>query len=445
MYDALIIGGGPGGATAGLVLARAGLRPLIVEKSLFPRFHIGESLLPRNMSIFRELGLLEHIRGLPHMPKYGVEFAMGHELQSTCFTFDRGLLPGETTMNVERASFDRLLLDQARAAGAQVREGVAIKSILQLEDGNVVAGTDDGDIRARYLLDASGPGTVVGRHLGTRKTYHDPRLQKVAYFEHFENVSRRAGTEEGHPFLVMCEDGWFWLIPIDAHRMSIGLVTDPGLAKRANVPANQLLAWAMDRCPAVRARAANATGPKTNQVIADFSYTCKPYAGPGYFLIGDAAAFIDPVFSTGVTLSMMTATEAARHVIAILGGRENARRAQTSYIRFIDAATGVFFKLISQYYRHSFRELFLHGMGPVNVHNAVLSILAGHVFPKPPFALRWRLALFHLFVAINARIQLVPRRERFSLLPGPGGSREGAKNLSVGSSPTTQLRDGINR
>jgi flavin-dependent dehydrogenase len=210
----------------------------------------------------------------------------------------------------------------------------------------------------------------------------------------------------------MADEGWFWLIPLDARRTSVGFVADPGLAKRVGVPASRLLAWAIPRCPVVRDRMARATAADhpgaTNDVLADFSYACRPYAGPGYFLIGDAAAFLDPIFSTGVTLAMLTAVEAARHTIALI--RDNARpaAARRRYIRYVDGGSRPLWRLVRSYYQHSFRELFLNGRG-----------LAGQVFPKPCWALRWRLRAFELCVWLNKRLPLVPRRRRFSLLSEP--------------------------
>ena len=415
-WDVLIIGGGPAGATAGLLLARAGRRVLILEKTTFPRFHLGESLLPQNFPLIQELGLEAAVRKLPHTRKFGIEFATGDASARASFSFDQGLVPGPETVNLERAPFDKMLLDTAREAGAEVRENALVKKIVKLADEDVAIEVDGSVLTAGWLLDCSGQGTVVGRHLGMRVTASDPNLQKAAYFAPFEGVRRPEGRREGDPLIVMCEEGWFWLIPLDGTRTSVGLVLDPKVARRIDIPANRILAWGIERCPAVWERMEQATGPQTNQVIADFSYRCRPYAGPGYFLVGDAAAFIDPIFSTGVTLAMQGAQQAAMEVDALLAGRAKPPKARKRYIQFVEGNTKIFFRLIRHYYDHSLRELFLNGTGPLRVHSAVLSILAGEVFPRPIFALRWRLQLFYALQWLNRRWPLVPRRNRFSLL-----------------------------
>jgi 2-polyprenyl-6-methoxyphenol hydroxylase-like FAD-dependent oxidoreductase len=214
----------------------------------------------------------------------------------------------------------------------------------------------------------------------------------------------------------MSDEGWFWLIPLDERRTSVGFVAHPNLVKRVGVPASRVLAWAVARCPVVRDRMSRARGDATNDVLADFSYTCRPYAGPGYFLVGDAAAFLDPIFSTGVTLAMMSGVEAARQVERLTSGQISPGLARREYVRYIDAGSRPLWRLIRSFYQHSFRELFLNGTGPYRVHRAVISILAGQVFPRPRWCLRWRLRLFEVFLVLNKWLPLVPRRPRFSLL-----------------------------
>lgn len=419
-YDAIVIGGGPGGSTAALVLARAGRRVCLLEKDAHPRFHIGESILPRNADLLCELGLSERVAALPHLPKYGAEFGMGNDPHTMKFRFSDGLLPGSPVFNIERAKLDKMLFDEARAAGAVAFEQTIVTAIKRLADGDVeieTAGAGDRrTIRGRILLDASGHGTVVGRHLGRRRNFDDPELQKVAYFEHFENVERLAGDAAGHPCIIMCEEGWFWLIGLNATVTSIGFVTRPSFVKELKVAPDRLLQWAIARCPVVRHRMRDATGPASNRVLADFSYTCAPHAGPGFFLVGDAGCFLDPIFSTGVTLAMVGGNEAAKLAHAVLAGKLAPADAQRRYGRFVEGSTSVFWRLIRKYYRHSFRELFMEGQGPMQVHRAIISTLAGQVFPRPPWALRWRMRLFEFYVWLQQYVPLVPRRPRFRLL-----------------------------
>ena len=431
-YDVIIIGGGPTGSTAGIRLARAGLRVLIVERSRFPRFHVGESCLPAVLKIIRELGLEDRLRALPHVPKFGGEFAFGYDLSdSTRFRFADGLVGGKNdTFNVERAPFDKMMLDGARDAGVEVREGASVTAIQNLADGDVTVAVDGQPVSARYVLDASGQSTVLGKHLGTRRTLE--RHRRVAYFGHFENVKRLEGADAGHPTVVICSEGWFWLIPIDPVRTSIGMVLEADIARHVDVPANQMLKWGIARCPLVRDRTREAACPEKNHVIADYSYSCAPYAGPGYFLAGDSAFFVDPIFSAGICIGMVTAIDAADRIRQLIDGTVAPAKARRRYIKVVRGGSSPLLRLVDLFYVHSYRELFLQGEGPFQIHRAVISVLAGHVFPRPAFALRWRMRLMELLVFLNRFLPIVPRRRRFSLLEEPVHEDEGlVEALSV--------------
>jgi len=419
-FDVIVIGAGPAGSAAALTLARGGANVLIIEKVAFPRFQIGESFLPANFVLMQELGLEEELAKLPQTLKFGAEFGMGGVQDSSLFRFDMALgVDTPQTLNIRRSLFDQMLLDQAVQAGAQLRIDT-VREIQKLQDGDVSIQTADSDepMTAKYLFDASGQATILGRHLNIRRKLPDAHLQKVAYFAHYEGVMRREKDVAGFPLVAMADEGWFWSIPLDEKVTSVGLVMDVEAAKRTGQPASQMLHWGIERCPLLRERMRDAvlTGDGVQHTRADFSYRCAPFAGPGYFLLGDAAVFMDPVFSSGVYLGMKSGVLAAKSVLRMNNGTAGPDVERRRYIREMLIASGWFFRLIKLYYTHSFRELFLHGQGPVQVEKAVMSILAGHVHPEPKWAVRWRFQLFEWFVRLQDFMRVVPRRDRFSLL-----------------------------
>lgn len=420
-YDVVVIGSGPAGSTAARCCALKGLRTLLLEKDAHPRFRIGESLLPRNAALFRELGLSDVIDKLPKVKKYGATFVMGNSFKTTDFFFTPG--PGgeeDFAYSLERAPFDQALFKAAQDAGVTALERTAVKSIDRLADNDVALATTAGPVRARLLLDCSGQATMVARHLKLRETL--PDLKRVAYYGHFENVHRREGKLGGATIIVMCEEGWFWMIPLDETRTSIGFVASAEALKAAGVKPDEALAWAIARCPYVREATKNSPFPERLHITADFSYRCEPFAGPGYFLVGDAATFVDPIFSTGVCMAMMSGNRAAEDAFNLLQNPARAPRIRAGYCKFVDTSSAAFFKLVRSYYRHSFRELFLAGSGPLDVHNAVISLAAGHVFPRTPWKIWWRVQYFWLLLAIQERKALAPRQPRFSVIDTPPGA-----------------------
>lgn len=291
--DCLVIGAGPAGSAAAIDMAREGLKVLVIDRGEFPRFRIGESFLPRTKRALRRLGVLDRCMALPHARKVGVEISMGDRRYGSRTYFFRDTIgDGEKdAFNMARIHLDMMMVDAARDAGADVRTSCALRSIQSHGDTGIIADTDAGVVHAKWMIDASGQASALGREFGTRR-YHS-FLRNVAYFDHFEGVIRPSGNAAGCFGLTVMDEGWFWLIPLDDQRTSVGFVAREPLHRTLDVPPEDRFWWAVERTPIMAERMANARGPSTNRVIADFTYRCDPFAGPGFFLVGDAAAFLE--------------------------------------------------------------------------------------------------------------------------------------------------------
>jgi flavin-dependent dehydrogenase len=413
-HDIAIIGSGPAGCTAALRARELGMRVVILERDAHPRFHVGESFLPQTLQLIRDMGLESQLKAIPHTTKAGVSLMFADDSVPLDLSFRLGLGRGtcKEAFNIARAPFDAMLADAAQNAGAEVRDNTAVTGIERLEDGDCELATSKGTVRSRFVIDASGQATFVGRKRGHRKPILG--LSKVSHFRHFENVMRRPGEQGGMPVFVLCKEGWFWSIPLDEKVTSVGVVLEAEASRRIEVPTAAKLRWAIERCPPMAQLMEQSDLCAPAHTCADYSYRCHPMTGPGYFLVGDAAIFIDPVFSSGVCVAMMSARQAVQAIAAIQAGN-GADRARRQYTRAMTRTSHTFLRLVRSFYTPEFREIFLQPDSPFDLHGAVMHVLGGYVFPRVAFKARWRMELFHAFVRLQRHGLIAPRRAPYSL------------------------------
>jgi flavin-dependent dehydrogenase len=328
----LVIGGGPAGSTAAGLLARQGFDVTVLERDHFPRYHIGESILPSCRPIFEMLGVWDKIEAHGFKPKGGAYFFWGPDEWEVKFA-DLGR-DGANAWQVVRSEFDKIMLDHAREVGVVVHEGVSVKEI-EFDGDRPVAATwssdgDEGRISFDYLVDASGRGGVMAaKYLKSRK-FHNV-FRNVATWSYWKGVTPLDRGPEGAITVASIPEGWFWAIPLHDGTTSIGLVTgrDGFIERRAKAGGiEELYAEALQQCAPVLKMTENAervSGMKTEQ---DYSYTAESFAGPGYLLCGDAACFLDPLLSTGVHLATYSGMLGAAAIGSVLRGEVTEEEAR---------------------------------------------------------------------------------------------------------------------
>jgi len=394
-YDAIVIGGGPAGATCGALLAAHGHRTLIIERTKFPRFHIGESLMPETYWTFKRLGVLDQLKKSNFVKKYSVQFVNAGGKESAPFYFD-DLNPHECsqTWQVLRSEFDQMMLANAAEKGAEVWHNTLVKDVLT--DGaspggsgalpravGVMAERPDGarvEARAQVIVDATGTTALLANKFDLREP--DPALRKAAVFAHYRGAWRDPSPRDVGATLVLHvaeQNGWFWYIPLADDIVSIGVVGDIDYLIKGRGKPEQIIAEEIQRCPFLVPRLTTAERVGPVHVLSDFSYTARRAAGDGWVLIGDAFTFLDPIYSSGVFLALKSGELAADAIHAALRAGDTSAARLSGWAEDFYGGVQRIRKLVYAFYTKGFSFGQFNRAHPQH-HNNLVGLLIGDVF-----------------------------------------------------------------
>ena len=384
-HDVIVIGGGPAGSTAATVLAQHGRRALVLEKSKFPRYHVGESLMPLCYFPLERLGLLERMRDSHFPVKYSVQFVRQTGEVSVPFYFiDYKNEPSSVTWQVLRSEFDQMLLDNARDHGAEVREEMTVTEMLR--DGEKVVGVRATDaagtthvFRAPVTIDASGRDAFAIKKNGWQ--VRDPVLNKVAIWTYYRGAVRDPGRDEGATTVAYLPNkGWFWYIPLPDDMVSVGVVAERDYLFREGRDLKTILQREVRVNPWVERHLAPGTDVGPYRITSEFSYRSQKCASDGLVLVGDAFGFLDPVFSSGVLLALKSGELAADAVHAALGDGDVSASRFASYGEHLSRGMDNMRTLVCAFYDQAFSFRQVIERGGESARSDINECLTGNVF-----------------------------------------------------------------
>jgi flavin-dependent dehydrogenase len=411
-FDVAIIGGGPAGSSAGTLLAQSGRSVVIFEKSKFPRFSVGESTLPATLNTLERMGVREKIDAGGFLIKYGGEIvsACGQRVR---FYFRNGLKAKRpTAYQVLRSEFDRILLDHAAESGCEVRQETSVDSF-EVGNGGVTLFPGNGGpaVRAKYLLDCSGRNCLIGNRFGLKQLL--PNLRKFSLYAYYEDVGREEGPDGTLTRMVRTKDSWFWMIPLKGNTTSIGVVMDTERFRNMKMSPEEALTHCIAEQPVVNEWMEKARRVTDVYATGDFSYRNKRLFGDRWLLAGDAAGFIDPVFSSGVYLALLSGEKAADALNLVLDRPEKRAKTFRSYERRISRVLDLYLRWATAWYTQEFVEVFLYPKEIFELVPAVSAVLSGNEVRD--FSMRWRICIFQTLVALQKRTSKIA--PKLTLIP----------------------------
>jgi flavin-dependent dehydrogenase len=407
-FDVAIIGGGPAGSVAGSVLARHGRTVVIFERERFPRFQVGESTIPASLDTLQRIGVKEKIDQAGFLTKHGGEIVSACGGARAKFFFRNALNPRwKTAYQIDRMTFDHILLRHAQSLGCEVREETRVEAVEFAPDGATLQCKNNPlPVHVSYVIDCTGRSSLLANQFRLKQPF--PHLKKFSVYSYYQRNTKSNDPEDAYTRMIRGAEGWFWVIPIADGKISVGVVMDLEKFNRIKLSPEAALNRTIEEQPEVRKWVENTTRYMPVFATADFSYAVSQLTGDRWLLAGDAAGFLDPVFSSGIYIAIYSGEKAAETINAVLDDPGKKSAAYRRYDRAVQKRLGSYLKLTSAWYTKEFIEIFLHPREMLNMVPIVNSVLGGN----PPRTIQEKLVmkLFYFLVYLQGRTgKLVPQ------------------------------------